>query len=237
MAGSRWTVESRFEAAQGEVGLEQDEVRSWTAWYRPITLALGALALRTSCGQGRWRSKRENGCGPPRRQARWRRSRPGAAWPPVERPRAAAAVVAVRAGRAPRAHHLLAWSPWRRRHQTIAPYDHDKRREALVGAMAASSSCYHCSTRRPSGPRRGRDTPCVPPITRFTMSWRSSAWGCCWPACAAARSCQRHLRQARESFTYQHDSVQSPSGYQPPWGQHGAREQNTLEDTGTISWR
>src|SRR6266850_1479218 len=40
---------------------------------------------------------------------------------------------------------MLAWSPWRRPHQTIAQYDHDKRREALVGAMAASSSCYHCS--------------------------------------------------------------------------------------------
>jgi SRSO17 transposase len=32
VAGSRWTVESRFEAAQGEVGLDQYEVRSWTAW-------------------------------------------------------------------------------------------------------------------------------------------------------------------------------------------------------------
>jgi hypothetical protein len=35
------------------------------------------------------------------------------------------------------ARHILAWSEWRRRHQTIAQYDHDKRREALVGAMAA----------------------------------------------------------------------------------------------------
>ena len=40
-------------------------------------------------------------CGPPRRQARWWRSRPGVAWPPVARTRAAAAMVAVRAGRAP----------------------------------------------------------------------------------------------------------------------------------------
>jgi hypothetical protein len=43
--------------------------------------------------------------------------------------------------------HILAWSQWRRRHQTIAQYDHDKRREALVGTIAAYSSCYHCSTR------------------------------------------------------------------------------------------
>jgi SRSO17 transposase len=47
VAGSRWTVASRFEAAKGEVGLDQSEVRSWTAWYRPSTLAMWALALLT----------------------------------------------------------------------------------------------------------------------------------------------------------------------------------------------
>ena len=47
VAGSRWTVESSFEEAKGEVGLDQYEVRSWTAWYRHITLAMWALALLT----------------------------------------------------------------------------------------------------------------------------------------------------------------------------------------------
>ena len=47
MAGSRWTVESGVEEAKGEVGLDQYEVRSWTAWYRHITLAMWALALLT----------------------------------------------------------------------------------------------------------------------------------------------------------------------------------------------
>ena len=46
-AGSRWTVESRCEEAKGEVGLDQYEVRSWTGWYRHITLAMWALALLT----------------------------------------------------------------------------------------------------------------------------------------------------------------------------------------------
>jgi SRSO17 transposase len=46
-AGSRWTVESGFEAAKGEVGLDHDEVRSWTGWSRHITLAMWALALLT----------------------------------------------------------------------------------------------------------------------------------------------------------------------------------------------
>jgi SRSO17 transposase len=47
VAGSRWTAESGFEAAKGEVGLDHDAVRSWTGWYRPITLAMWALALLT----------------------------------------------------------------------------------------------------------------------------------------------------------------------------------------------
>jgi hypothetical protein len=33
----RWTVESSFEAAKGEVGLDHYEVRSWTGWHRHIT--------------------------------------------------------------------------------------------------------------------------------------------------------------------------------------------------------
>jgi SRSO17 transposase len=47
VAGTRWAVESCFEAAKGEVGLDDYEVRSWTGWYRHITLAMWALALLT----------------------------------------------------------------------------------------------------------------------------------------------------------------------------------------------
>ena len=39
-AGSRWAVQGGFEAAKQEVGLADSEVRSWTGWHRPITLAL-----------------------------------------------------------------------------------------------------------------------------------------------------------------------------------------------------
>ena len=45
VAGSRWTIESGFEAAKGEVGLDHYEVRSWTGWYRHITLVMWAYAL------------------------------------------------------------------------------------------------------------------------------------------------------------------------------------------------
>jgi SRSO17 transposase len=45
VAGMRWTIESCCEAAKREVGLDHYEVRSWTGWYRHITLAMWALAL------------------------------------------------------------------------------------------------------------------------------------------------------------------------------------------------
>lgn len=47
VAGARWTIESSFEMAKQEVGLDQYEVRSWTGWYRHITLALLAFAFLT----------------------------------------------------------------------------------------------------------------------------------------------------------------------------------------------
>jgi SRSO17 transposase len=47
VAGPRWTIESGVEATTGEVGLDDYEVRSWTGWYRHITLAMWALALLT----------------------------------------------------------------------------------------------------------------------------------------------------------------------------------------------
>ena len=45
VAGRRWAIETCFEEAKGEVGLDQYEVRKWDGWYRHITLAL----LRMPC--------------------------------------------------------------------------------------------------------------------------------------------------------------------------------------------
>jgi SRSO17 transposase len=56
-AGTRWTIESSFEAAKGEVGLDHYEVRSWTGWYRPITLAMWAYALLTVVRAGHLQEK------------------------------------------------------------------------------------------------------------------------------------------------------------------------------------
>jgi SRSO17 transposase len=44
VCGMRWQVEEGFAQAKGEVGLDQYEVRTWTAWHRFVTLALLAHA-------------------------------------------------------------------------------------------------------------------------------------------------------------------------------------------------
>jgi SRSO17 transposase len=44
VAGARWAIEGCFEAAKGEVGLDQYEVRSWKGWHRHVTLAMLAHA-------------------------------------------------------------------------------------------------------------------------------------------------------------------------------------------------
>ena len=44
-AGTRWSIEGAFESAKQAVGLADYEVRSWTGWYRHITLSLLAHAV------------------------------------------------------------------------------------------------------------------------------------------------------------------------------------------------
>jgi SRSO17 transposase len=45
VAGMRWTVEESIQTGKGEVGLDHYEVRSWTGWYRHMTLAMWAQAF------------------------------------------------------------------------------------------------------------------------------------------------------------------------------------------------
>jgi SRSO17 transposase len=49
VAGIRWTVEEGFQAAKGQVGLDQHQVRRWTSWHRFTTLAMAALAVLAIC--------------------------------------------------------------------------------------------------------------------------------------------------------------------------------------------
>lgn len=47
VAAARWVIETEFETAKGETGLDEYEVRSWQGWHHHITLALlvGAFLL------------------------------------------------------------------------------------------------------------------------------------------------------------------------------------------------
>ncbi len=45
VAGARWAIEACIEAAKGEVGLDQYEVRRWDGWHRHVTLCLLAHAF------------------------------------------------------------------------------------------------------------------------------------------------------------------------------------------------
>ena len=45
VAGARWAVESCFQAAKNETGLDHYQVRRYDAWYRHITLSMLALAF------------------------------------------------------------------------------------------------------------------------------------------------------------------------------------------------
>ncbi|SRR6266487_1020010 len=46
-AGQRWKVEEAIERGKSECGLDQYEVRSWTGWYRHVTLSLVAQLCAT----------------------------------------------------------------------------------------------------------------------------------------------------------------------------------------------
>ena len=47
VAGIRWTTEENFQASKGLAGLDEHQVRTWTAWCRWVTLAMLALAFLT----------------------------------------------------------------------------------------------------------------------------------------------------------------------------------------------
>jgi SRSO17 transposase len=45
VAGLRWPIESCFQLAKGQTGLDQHQVRTWTSWHRYTTLVLVAFAF------------------------------------------------------------------------------------------------------------------------------------------------------------------------------------------------
>ena len=47
ITGKRWTIETCFEEAKGQAGLDGYEVRIYSAWHKHITLSMAAAALLT----------------------------------------------------------------------------------------------------------------------------------------------------------------------------------------------
>ena len=68
--GMRWPVESAILECKSELGLDQYEVRGWTAWHRHVTLAMlgyaylaGIRARAADGGRGENRRERRRGAG------------------------------------------------------------------------------------------------------------------------------------------------------------------------------
>jgi len=54
VAAARWTIETEFQTAKGETGLDEYEVRGWRGWHYHIALALlaGAFGADSPAGLG-----------------------------------------------------------------------------------------------------------------------------------------------------------------------------------------
>ncbi len=45
VAGRRWTIEESFQAAKGQAGLDEHQVRTWTSWRRWVILSMLAMGF------------------------------------------------------------------------------------------------------------------------------------------------------------------------------------------------
>jgi SRSO17 transposase len=111
VAGQRWTVEESFQAAKGQAGLDQHQVRTWTSWHRWVTLsmlAMAFLAVVTAAEHDRTPA-------------------PAGLFPfTVNEIRRLFDALVNGATATP--EHILSWSIWRRKHQATARACHYRRR-------------------------------------------------------------------------------------------------------------
>ena len=114
VAGSRWSIESCFEQAKGEVGLDHYEVRSWVGWHRHVTLAMLALAYLATV-----RKAAAGGVDPIDLAADLL---------PLTIPEVRRLLWALVGAQPPKPTVALRWSTWRRRHQQRARRAHWHRR-------------------------------------------------------------------------------------------------------------
>jgi SRSO17 transposase len=115
IAGIRWTVEESFQAAKGQVGLDQHQVRRWNSWHRFTTLALAALAILAICAAEA--TSTEHAEDPDMIRLTVNEIR--------------RLINVFRDQPAPGTSYHLHWSNWRRRHQARAKRAHYARRLTL----------------------------------------------------------------------------------------------------------
>jgi SRSO17 transposase len=108
VAGVRWTVEESFQAAKGQVGLDQHQVRRWMSWHRFTTLAMAALAVLAICAADTRTADRH--------------AQPDMIDLTVNEVRRLINVLLIRPTRS--ITYRLRWSNWRRRHQARARRAH-----------------------------------------------------------------------------------------------------------------
>lgn len=115
--GARWCIEEDFQTGKG-LGLDHYEVRTWTAWYRHVTLVLVALAaLSGICAYEQTTQTAEPGSTPQESPLL-----------PLTRPELAHLLAQLIWPHPHNAPLLLAWSWWHRCHRSRASYYHTKRR-------------------------------------------------------------------------------------------------------------
>jgi SRSO17 transposase len=120
VAGIRWCVEESFQAAKGQVGLDQYQVRGWRPWYRFVTLAMLALAFLTVLAAGAAPPANPDPHHPARRTGPI----------PLTTAEIRRLFTTLLTASAQQISHRLRWSSWRRSHQSIARRAHYQRRLA-----------------------------------------------------------------------------------------------------------
>ncbi|MDZ7918030.1 MAG: IS701 family transposase [Rhodococcus sp. (in: high G+C Gram-positive bacteria)] len=111
VAGWRWKIEESFQAAKGQAGLDEHQVRRWTSWHRWVTLAMAAMAfLAVTTAAERDLNLADDDV---------------IALTVNELRRLFDALVL---GALANAEHILRWSIWRRKHQATARRCHYRRR-------------------------------------------------------------------------------------------------------------
>ncbi len=122
-AGLRWPVEEAFEAAKDDFGLDQSQVRTWTAIRRHTVLVCAALAV-TAVAAAKLRSRTDRRARPARTSSQSRPQTFG------QIPLTVSEIRRLWAAEHQPVHslrHRAHWSDWRRAHQAEAQWYHQRR--------------------------------------------------------------------------------------------------------------